>query len=178
MDADSTGPLFHVDSTSTNIGMYARRQYMGADFQTSLYWIGGVTTIRAEFIQGFQPGTSSSSTSFAAAPSGDMFNREFNGAYFYFTQNILQSKHQIVVKYDWYDPNTSVEGTEIRGGSSKTSSADIKYTTIGLGYIFHWDHNIKIMAYYDMVTNENTKIAGYTKDVRDNVLTLRMQYKF
>ena len=177
--ASNNEPGFIIDSATTNIGQYARREYIGADIQLSYFWIGGITTLRAEYIQGYQPGTNSSSASFTAAPSATaiLYNRQFNGAYFYFLQNIMQTKHQIVVKYDWYDPNTEVEGTQVKSSNGLTS-ADIMYTTIGLGYIFHWDSNLKFVAYYDMVTNESTAVTGFSKDIRDNVLTLRMQYKF
>lgn len=180
VENDTTGaPIFMIDSTSSNVGKYARRQYIGADVQLSLNWIGGITTIRAEYIQGTEPGTNSSTAAFTSAPTAttDIYTRNFNGAYIYFTQNIMQTKHQIVVKYDWYDPDTEVEGDKIKS-ASKFTSADIKYSTIGFGYIYHWDHNVKFMVYYDMVTNENTKLTGFTRDVKDNVLTIRMQYKF
>lgn len=195
---DSTSaPIFLVNNDPHNVGKYVKREYYGADVQLSFVWIGGVTTLRAEYIQGVQPGTSSSSTSFSAIPTStastanlttgqvtttttysDIYERKFNGAYFYFTQNILQTKHQIVVKYDWYDPDTQVSGGDIKGGATKTSAADIKYSTLGLGYLYHFDHNVKFMVYYDIVKNENTKLAGYTRDVKDNVITIRMQYKF
>lgn len=182
MGTDSlSNPVFIVDSTSGNVGKYATRQYMGADAQFSLSWVGGTTTLRGEYIQGTQAGTSSSTTSFTAAPSSttDMYIRHFNGAYFYFIQNILQSKHTIVVKYDWYDPNTDIAGDQIKGGSTKTGAADIKFTTLGLGYIFHWDQNVKLMAYYDLVKNETSKnLTGYHQNILDEVFTLRMQYKF
>lgn len=182
MGTETNGdPGFVVDSAITNIGHYAKRQYMGGDIQLSLDWPAGVTTVRAEYIQGKQPATATSSASFTAAPAStaDIYSREFNGAYFYFAQNILQSKHQILVKYDWYDPNTKVSGDQIKGGATKLGAADIKYNTLGVGYIFHWDHNIKITAYYAMVKNETSKnLSGYTKDLKDNVFTLRMQYKF
>ena len=61
----------------------------------------------------------------------------------------------------------------------KTTAADIKYTTLGLGLAYRWDSNIKLTAYYDMVTNEtSSNLSGYTQDLKDNVFTLRMQYKF
>ena len=101
----------------------------------------------------------------------------------------MQSKHAIVVKYDWYDPNTKVSGDDIgkavlnpHGATFKTTSTqDLKYTTLGLGYIFKLDNNVKFTLYYDMVTNEATKniiAGGYWRDLKDNVLTLRVQYKF
>ncbi|MFA4852263.1 MAG: hypothetical protein WC868_01720 [Bacteroidales bacterium] len=117
------------------------------------------------------------------APNADTYIRKFNGAYFYFCQNIGNTKHQLVLKYDWYDPNTEVKGSEIdvtgvTSANGKLSSTDIKYTTIGIGWIYHWDENVKIMAYYDIVKNEKTKISKYTNDLLDNVFTLRIQYKF
>jgi hypothetical protein len=182
------GKGFIVDSTETNKGEYADRSYVGADFQLSLDWKGGITTLRGEYITGHQPGSGSSSTSpnFASAPAAyDVYNRKFDGAYFYFIQNILHSKHDIVVKYDWYDPNTQVSGGDIMSKtgtvdnlSTKLSAGDIKFNTIGLAYVFHWNSNVKVTAYYDIVSNESTKVGIYTKDIKDNVFTLRFQYKF
>ena len=169
---------FKVDSTTTNKGTASKRTYIGADFQLSFAWAPGVTTIRGEYIQGQQPGTSSSSTSPSAAPTTDTYVRQFTGAYFYFLQNIMQTKHQLIVKYDWYDPNTKIAGDAIKS-SNKFSSTDVRYTTIGLGWIYHWDANVKIVAYWDMVTNETSaKLNGFHKDIKDNVFTLRVQYKF
>ena len=128
-----------------------------------------------------------SSTSPTLIPTGDTYIRNFNAFYVYFVQNILKSKHQIVVKYDVYDPNTDISGTDIatkvNGTTTKLSSVDVKYTTIGLGYIYHFNNNLKFTFYYDIVTNESTSISGtgfknFTKDQKDNVFTIRMQYKF
>jgi phosphate-selective porin len=39
--------------------------------------------------------------------------------------------------------------------------------------------NVKFMAYYDIVTNETSQnLSAFAKDLKDNVLTLRLQYKF
>jgi hypothetical protein len=169
---------FIVDSTSTNKGKIAMRKYMGADLQVSFDFPFGLTTIRGEYIQGQQPGVASSSASPAAQPAVDTYIRNFNGAYLYFLQNILQTKNQLIVKYDWYDPNTKVAGNEIGATGSNLSATDIKYTTLGLGWAYRWDANVKLTFYYDMVTNETTKLAGYSKDLKDNVFTCRVQYKF
>ncbi|MEI7594739.1 MAG: porin [Bacteroidota bacterium] len=173
---------FIVDSTSTNNGLYAKREYMGVDMQLNLDLPIGITVLRAELIQGTQPGTSSS-TKTPTAQSTDTYFRNFNGAYFYFIQNIMQTKFQFVAKYDWYDPNTSVSGNQIFEKtlslkSTKLSAADIKYSTLGLGLTYKYDQNLKLTVYYDMVKNESTLLAGYLNDVKDNVLTIRMQYKF
>jgi len=170
---------YSVDSTSTNKGKIAKREYMGADAQINIDFPFGLTSLRGEFIQGTQPGTSATSTSPSATPTTDTYIRKFNGAYFYFLQNIMQTKHQLVLKYDWYDPNTSVIGDEIGKSGSKLNNNDLKYTTIGIGWVYRWDTNVKITAYYDFVKNETSKnLAGYAKDLKDNVFTLRIQYKF
>jgi len=170
---------YSVDSTSTNKGKIAKREYIGADAQINIDFPFGLTSLRGEFIQGTQPGTSLTSASPSDAPTTDTYIRKFNGAYFYFLQNIMQTKHQFVLKYDWYDPNTNVSGDEIGKSGSKLNNNDLKYTTIGIGWVYRWDTNVKITAYYDFVKNETSKnLAGYTKDLKDNVFTLRIQYKF
>ena len=59
------------------------------------------------------------------------------------------------------------------------TDAELKYTMIGLGYNYYAHENVKFMLHYNMVTNESAKgLSGFTKDIKDNVLTLRMQYKF
>jgi hypothetical protein len=186
--ADSSGLMaFVLNNDTTNYGKIAKRTYIGGDFQLNIELPIGMTTIRAEYIQGEQPGTSSTTATPTAQPTTDNYIRNFNGAYFYFLQNIWTTKFQFVAKYDWYDPNTEVAGDVI--GQTVKSSADIKvtktgkndlkYTTFGLGIAYRWDNNIKITAYYDMVKNETSKnVTGYAKDLKDNVFTLRVQYKF
>ena len=93
---------------------------------------------------------------------------------------------QIVLKYDWYDPNTDVKGDEIgknvtagATGRKTTNAADLRYDTFGFGVAYFLSNNAKILAYYDTVKNETSKnLSGYTKDLKDNVFTLRLQYKF
>jgi hypothetical protein len=180
---------FVVDSTTTNKTGFATRQYIGFDGQFSIESPIGISVLRGEYVFGTQPGSSSTTTSpTAAIPNYDTYIRKFNAFYVYFVQSILQTKHQIVVKYDVYDPNTEIAGTDINstvsGKKTKLGTPDIKYSTIGLGYIYHFDNNIKLSVYYDLVSNENTSIKGYsklnnyTKDIADNVLTIRLQYKF
>ena len=185
---------------------------MGADAQLSIDWFLGITTIRGEYIQGVQPATSGSSESAASlpvttyssvtvidtvtglasttttastsTPLSDLYARNFNGAYFYFLQNILQTPLQLIVKYDWYDPNTDVKGDEIgkavkQSGFKSTNATDLKYTTLGFGLAYRYDANVKLTAYYDLVKNETSlNVPGYTKDLKDNVFTLRLQVKF
>jgi len=183
MGTDASGKKAFIKSTETNTkGMVLDRNYMGFDVQISFETpVIGMTTARFEYIGGQQPGTKSSTVSPAALPlassgaQADAYIRQFNGLYFYFLQNVGKLPLQLILKYDIYDPNTEVKGDEI---TSNLTQADIKYTTTGLGLAYRYDQNVKFTAYYDMVTNENTQLSGYTKDLKDNVFTLRMQYKF
>ncbi|HRH66833.1 MAG TPA: porin [Bacteroidia bacterium] len=177
-----------IKKVNINTRDFAERMYIGADAQLSVDWAAGITTLRAEYIQGDQPSgygnTGSTKSVNSNAPvTSDIYKRKFNGAYFYFLQNILQSPFQAIVKYDWYDPNTEIEGDAIGKSVSsnavKTNATDLKFTTLGLGLAYRWDANVKLTAYYDMVTNETSNsLSGYTKDIKDNNFTLRMQVKF
>jgi hypothetical protein len=189
--ADGLTKGFAVDSTESNKGQYAKREYFGADAQFSLDWAIGMTTLRGEYILGSQPGGSKSNISPAARVIPDIivsdtYNRKFNGGYVYFIQNILNSRHEVVVKYDFYDPNTDVKGTDAKSSISYNEStiktglggADVKYTTWGFGYNVRIAANVKLMAYYEIVKNEETALTGYSNDLKDNVLTIRAQFKF
>lgn len=171
-----SGFVFATDTANYN--RVAKRIYMGADAQISIDSKIGITTIRAEYIQGEQPGTDKSSKSPTAAPLSALYHRDFNGAYFYFIQNIGQSKFQVVVKYDWYDPNVKIAGKEIGTTITNTKIADIRFDTYGFGLTYRMNTNLKLVMYYDLVKNEKTLCTGYTDDIKDNVVTVRMQFKF
>jgi hypothetical protein len=167
-----------IDSATSNLGHKDPRQYYGADFQLKFVHKPGIATeFRAEYWMGKQTATLGSSETPATLPAEPYAVRNFNGAFFYLMQNI-GVKHQLVVKYDIYDPNTDLKGQDIGAAGSNFSAADIKYSTLGLGYIFYCNNNMKLMLWYDMVKNESTRLNGYTSDVKDNVFTCRLQFKF
>lgn len=169
---------FYIDSASSNINKYALRQYWGFDGQITFKNPLGFTTLRAEYIAGTQPGTSIATRSPSVDPNTDTYIRNFDGAYLYFIQSI-GAKHKIMVKYDWYDPNTKIAGSSIGKSGSYTTKTDIKYNTLGLGYLFNYDANVKFIAYYDIVKNEiSDNVKDYKKDLKDNVWTFRIQYRF
>ncbi|MBI1803981.1 MAG: hypothetical protein HY033_02865 [Ignavibacteriae bacterium] len=182
-----TAPVkqYVVDSLASNVGGSYGRTYYGADLQ--LYYdiptIGGAT-LRGEYIAGQQPGTAASNSFYnPGATVTPLYVRNFTGWYVNYIQNI-GVKNQLVIKYDFFDPNSDVDGNDIGAPNSNFTIGDIKYSTFGLGWIYHWDANIKFLAYYDFVTNESVNpavsgtLAPFREDVKDNVLTLRMQYKF
>jgi hypothetical protein len=127
--------------------------------------------------------------------------RNFNGGYISVTQNIMDTKHQIVIKYDWYDPNTDIAGKDIdllyyndtlEIGKTYMSPADVKFSTIGVGWNWQMTENLKFTLFYENVKNEITSIPLYTgdlrlgrrhspgfdRDIKDDAITVRLQYKF
>ena len=169
-----------IDSSATNLSHNAPRKYYGADIQLKIKNSVGFSEFRAELVKGQQSATSSSSeTPLALLTGKEGFHvRNFNGGYFYYIQSLFSAKHQVVVKYDWYDPNTGVKGLELGSAGSNLSIANIKYSTLGVGYINYLTENIKLVFYYARVWNEHTQFPGYTGDVKDDVMTLRMQFRF
>lgn len=143
--------------------------------------LGGFS-LRGEYLWGTIPGTRSASGPYAAATSA-MVLRDVAGWYVTWVQN-LGKRFQAVVKYDVYDPNTEVEGDEVFRAGSNLNAADLAFNTLGLGLLFHWDENVRLTAYYDMIENETVNAAAtgsnaaWGKDLNDNVLTLRAQVKF
>ncbi len=75
----------------------------------------GYTELRGEFMSGKQTGLKNTSETPAALLTGidGFYIRQFNGAYFYLLHNFINYHHQLVIKYDWYDPNTDVSQNEI-----------------------------------------------------------------
>ncbi|MEK6651201.1 MAG: hypothetical protein AABY75_09500, partial [Bacteroidota bacterium] len=176
--------MFVVDSTASNLGTSYGRDYIGADVQVyyDLPVLGGVS-LRAEYIRGTQPSTSTDNKVYTSTTS-DLYRRELRGFYVNIIQNI-GVEHQVVIRYDEFDPNTQVAGANIgASATARLTEADIKYTTLGVGYIHHWDDNVKIVFYYDMVTNESVNpaatgsLAAFKGDVKDNVFTFRTQFRF
>lgn len=175
--------VFIVDSSESNLGESAPRHYYGGDVQYKIKHNWGETELRAEYWFGTQPGSALSTTNPGTLPNTNgvaspTYVRHFNGAFFYFLQNIINTKHQLVLKYDWYDPNTKVSKTDIGKPGTNLTAADIKYSTLGLGYVFYFNPQTKITFYYDIVENETTQLAGYTTDLKDNIFTCRLQFRF
>jgi len=191
-----------VDSTDSNKNGFAKRHYLGFDGQFSVQSPIGFTTIRAEYITGQQPGAKSVNVSVSAGTllDYDTYIRNVSGGYIYLIQGLGQTKNQLVLKYDWLDPNTKVSGTDImaktdEGKNTGLSAADVKYITLGIGWNYRFNSQVKLTAYYEIVKNEKTmlplssvNVLGKTvyvngttntrEDLKDNVFTLRIQYKF
>jgi hypothetical protein len=172
-----------ADTTSQSfIGKSAKRKYTGAELFFSVKSVLGKTTVRGEYIYGTQPGLKDDSRSLAALPLNAYakratYMRDFNGSYAYLIQRIGQTKHELVLKYEWYDPNTKIKGTDLNSANG-IGAGDVKYTALGMGYNYYYDEHILFMFHYNQVKNEKTNVSGYTKDLGDNIFTIRMQYRF
>lgn len=166
-----------LDSNQNNAGRKLIREYRGADMQLRFKENTGYTELRGEYWYGKQPGSVFTSETPATLLNEPYYLRNFNGAFFWLLQNIFNKKNQLVVKLDWYDPNSKVAGNEI-DSAGKFSAADIKFTTLGFGYNYYLDENIKFMLWYDKVWNEKTKLSGFISDIKDNVFTFRLQFRF
>ena len=170
--------LFVVDSSLSNIGGKATRRYYGADAQLIFKHSWGKTEWRAEYWRGTQPGTASTTVNPGTLPEGPTYIRQFDGAFFYFLQNIINEKWELMVKYDWYDPNTNVKATQIGKTGTNLNATDVKYSTLGTGLTHYFTETLKALAYYSFVRNEKTALDGYRDDLPDNVFTLRIQMRF
>lgn len=163
-----------------------KRNYYGANLQLRYNSGFGATTFKTEYIQGVQPGISTSSSvsgllasqSFTTQPTGDLYLRNFNGYVFWLTQQIASSKLTAIVGYDVYDPNIDIKENEIGLAGSNTSAGDIKFRTLGYGLAYCLSDRIKLTVYNEHVYNDNTMLADYKQDVKDNVFTARLQYRW
>jgi len=167
-----------VDSSISNLNKIAPRKYKGADIQVKIKENKWTTELRGEVIMGKQTATFNSSETPGALLNGSEghYIRNFSGAYFYVLQTI-ELKHQLVIKYDWYDPNIDTRGKAINT-SGNFNAADIKYSTLGFGYNYFVTPNLKLVLWYDIIRNEKTSLPGFEKDLRDNVFTCRLQFRF
>lgn len=175
---EGNGKAFRVDSALTNVGAKTPRRYYGADVQVALLHGWGKSEWRAEYWRGKQPGTAGTSTSPAVQPVDPTYIRQFDGAFFYFLQTIVNPSWELLLKYDWYDPNRLVAGAEIGAGTAGFSAADVRFSTLGGGLTRSFGDNLKLLAYYDLVRNEDTALPGYGQDLPDDVFTLRLQLRF
>ena len=167
---------FTVDSSVSNKGKKAPRKYRGLDAQLRIKNGWGKTELRGEYWWGTQSSSAEESTTPGTPLNQPYYIREFNGAFIYFLQNIFTEKHMLAFKYDIYDPNKKLSGKEI--GLPGTIPQCNKYNTFGAGYIYFADAHLKFLIWYDVIRNETTQLNGYTSDIKDNIFTLRVQFRF
>ncbi|WP_053058307.1 hypothetical protein [Pedobacter sp. BMA] len=171
------------DSSASTVNKVAPRRYYGADVQLATTTKSWKSEVRAEVISGMQTGTSTTSTTPGSYPVDSKsvalpyYTRTFNGAYLTFVQTLSSTSDQLILKYDWYDPNSKVKGMDISSARG-LSAADVRFDTFGFGFLHHFNPHFKAVVYYDVIRNESTQVSGYTADRKDNVFTLRTQFYF
>jgi hypothetical protein len=171
---------FRVDRSPSNLGRIAPRHYYGADVQLGIKNPLGQTTLRAEGITGTQTSTQTTSETPGSIPGtllmpAPLYIRPFHGAYLYFLHSLPNPQHQFGMKYDWYDPNSLVAGQDIDEGYTP---ADVRFATLGMGYNYYINANLRLLLWYEFVRNENTRLEGYQQDLEDNIFTCRLQFRF
>lgn len=166
-------------------GTFMKREYFGLDARFAIQTGLGRSEIRAEGLWGTQPGIvgSSRSPNYSTRPENTeanaLYARPFLGYFFYFIQGIGESPFSVVLKYDAYDPNTDIKGDEVGAAESMTTSTDLAQSTIGVGAIYRFSKHIRLQCYYEFNDNETSGLVkGYESNREDNVLTVRLQYKF
>ena len=173
------GKSFVQDNNPANKGKFAKREYFGFDLQLSLDNLFGMTQLRSEYLFGQQPGgeTSSKSPNSSELPSTDTYIRKFSGGYVIFIQDLGITPLSAILKYDWYDPNTKIKKDDI--GRHNTGTADIAIQTFGIGMLWNINTSLRLQAFYEFNNNEkNNHLSAYSENMKDDVFTMRLQYKF
>lgn len=177
-------PSFIVDSMVTKTGDRLPRLYRGVHAQLQWKHRLGLTEFRAEHWSGTQTATRTTSETPAGPVAGSTglllspHVRDFSGMFLLILHRIGESRTQLGVKYDSYDPNVKVSASAWGPSGSGLSGADVRYATLGAGFIRQVTDNMKVVGWYEWVRNEKTSMTGFTEDLKDNVLTLRVQYRF
>jgi hypothetical protein len=163
----------HSDATldSLKAGSYLDKKWIGGEIQIYADLLGG-TALKAEYITGSN--TTLSSTAIASnAPvsakiAGASALKSFSGYYLYLIKNV-GPKNQLVLKYDYYDPNTKLSGDQV-------SKTDLFYKTFTVAWQYYLNDFIRISLNYEMPKNETN--TANPADIKDNTFGIRIQAKF
>nr|WP_199158988.1 porin [Pedobacter sp. ASV2] len=184
----STNNGYAANTSEGFVGKNIERNYYGGNLQLQYDSYFGTTTLKGEYVTGKQPGVASAgldkligpyaSQSFGTQPLDNLYERNFSGYYLWFTQQIAKTKLTALIAYDVYDPNTDTAGKSIGVEGNFTNSADVKYSTIGYGLAYQLNQRLKFTVYNEHIKNETTSLKNYSNDIRDDVFTTRMQYRW
>lgn len=180
---------YSVNTTAANIGEKIGRNWFGAEAQLYLDLLGGLT-IKGEYLFGQNAftgayGTSTVTGSPVISMSGDTLfqtttitktitnkpniTRNFSGYYVYLIKNIGK-KHQIAVRYDYFDPNTDLKGDEI--GVKKYNAGIDPETTTESGF----DNGV-VTTTVNRTETASTLSSG-TADIAYGTISLAWNYYF
>ncbi len=136
------------------------KNWFGAEFQFFADILGGMS-LKGEYITGKNATLGGTKVGSNVLPN---FQNNFAGYYLYLIKNI-GTKNQFAFRYDFYDPNTDVTGSDVKvlkyaGSNAKkitpmmTSKSDLAYTTLTFAWNYYFDENIRITLSYAYVMNE------------------------
>ncbi len=180
------GNGYRKNTNAENVNWYAKRNYFGVNLQLQYDNGFGATALKMEYIGGTQPGVAASSsvtgtvasTSFSAQPATDLYLRSFAGYYLWLTQKIAKTKLTALLGYDVYDPNKDISERQIGAANSNTTAGDIKFSTLGYGLTYLINPRLKLTVYNEHVVNDPTQLPQYLDDLKDDVFTTRLQYRW
>ncbi|MDO5759567.1 MAG: hypothetical protein Q4Q06_00915 [Bacteroidota bacterium] len=150
------------------------RRYMNFELQIGYESLLGLSTLRGETTFGLQP---SRANNFASQDCNSYnpndafaYQRHFWGYTFCFIQKFDKLPPlSFVAKYSYFDKNTQLSANEVE------NITDLCMQNFGFGAIWEFNSHIKAYLFYDMYHNETNENF---KQFNDNVLHLRLQYKF
>ena len=176
-----------VKKSDNTLNKLHPRQYYGIDAQFTAFTSWGITNIRGEYLFGTQPsksgdfGSPKADTYVGTAPFNYM--RNFMGGHIYFIQDIYHTPLTLVCKYGYLDPNTKIKGNDI------TNKTDLANHNMGFGLLVKMTSYLRLQLFYEIIVNEKTdkiasaeqkngKMLDYSKNVKDDLFTVRLQFKF
>lgn len=158
---------------------WGNRSNAGVEAQVDLALLPfGKTGLRGEFLTGKRP----EAVTRSAGDSTDLtvptlIVRNQMGYYVTFIQE-LGKKFTLAAKYDFFDRNTDVTGTEVNSTRDRASSV------FGFGLLGNFGP-VRITAWYEIPTYAADEARYVTEsgatasdDLKDNKTTIRFQYKF
>lgn len=153
---------------SINVGDYLDKNWVGGEIQIFADILGGLA-VKGEYMSGVNSTASTiASTATMAQQKADPNKiKNFSGYYIYLIKNI-GPRNQMVARYDYYDPNTKLSGDAAKN--------DLNYKTLTLSWQHYLNDFIRISLNYEMPKNE-TNVKN-PKDLKDNILGIRIQAKF
>ncbi|MCY1533209.1 hypothetical protein D9M68_685220 [compost metagenome] len=71
-----------------------------------------------------------------------------------------------------------MDDDEIGATGNNTTAGDIKFSTLGYGLTYAINSRLKLTLYNEHVYNKDTQLNSHKNDLKDDVLTARLQYRW
>lgn len=163
------------------LGKRLSRTYYSVGATVGLKSVLGNTKLMGEYVFGNQLGTENDNTTPSkklSSVTAPLYDRNFSNYYLFLQHTIAKTNFTVIARYDLTDPNTSTGKEQIKAENG-TNAADVSYNTFGFGVYYKFLNYMSASAYYEIVSNEKcANFAGYDKNRKDNLLTIRLQCSF